>query len=163
MGEVAGLLVGPRESELRRGVQRIQLERTLESVNRLGKLFDLGVSGAKKIPGVSIVGVDLDYAAEGVHRALRIVRILIQQTEVEPGVRIVGITLDRLLEKLLRRLDAPQVKQRYALVQPGDLQLGVERGSVLKGLETFLEELLVHIGSAQIVEAGRFEGFIPEL
>src|SRR5581483_1898432 len=38
---VAGLLVSARESELRRGVQRIQLEGVLEGVNRLRKLLEL--------------------------------------------------------------------------------------------------------------------------
>ena len=37
---------------------------------------------------------------------------------------------------------------------------GIERGSLFKCLQRFFEELLVHVGSAQIVETSRFGGLV---
>ena len=90
----------------------------------------------------------------------RIVGILVQQAQAEPGVGIVGIVLAGGFEKRLCGIDAGQVQQRDALIQSRDLQFGIEGGSLLKGLETFLEKLLVHVGRAQIVQACRFGGAI---
>ena len=55
-------------------------------------------------------------------------------------------------------IDAGQVQQGDALIQRRDLQFGIEAAASSKGLEAFLEELLVHVGRAQIVEAGSFRG-----
>ncbi|HEV3145432.1 MAG TPA: hypothetical protein VGZ47_16185 [Gemmataceae bacterium] len=43
MSEISRLLVGAGEAELGRGVQRIELQRVLESVDCLGILLTLGV------------------------------------------------------------------------------------------------------------------------
>ena len=117
MGRVARLLVGPRNAEFRRSVQRIQLERMLEGVDGLRILLELRRRSAQKIPAVGVVGIDLGDVAKRVHRSLRIVGILVQQSQAEPGVGIVGRILAGSLEKHLGGFDARQVQQRDALVQ----------------------------------------------
>ena len=58
LSRVTRLLIGARDSELGRGMQRIQLERVLESVDGLGKLLVLRVRSAEEIPGVGIVRIE---------------------------------------------------------------------------------------------------------
>ncbi len=65
-GEVARLLVGTRQSKLRRGVQRVQLQRVLKGIDRLRKLLDLRVSRAQEVPGVGVIGIDFGNATESI-------------------------------------------------------------------------------------------------
>ena len=73
-------------------------------------------------------------------------------------MRIAGIVLDGFFENLLRRTDVPHIEQRDALVQARDLQLGIERGCLLKSLQGFFKELLVHVSRAQIIAAAGLGG-----
>src|ERR1700674_4775616 len=75
-------------------------------------------------------------------------------------MRIAGILLYRLLKELPGRINAPEVEQRDALIHLRDLGFGIERGSLFKRLQRFFEELLVHVGSAGIVETSRFSRLI---
>ena len=50
-------------------------------------------------------------------------------------------------------VDLLQVQEGDALIQACDRQPGIELGGLLKGLESLLEELLVHVGSPEIVQA----------
>ena len=117
MGRVAGLLVGARNAEFGRSMQRIQFERMLEGVNRLRILLELRRRGAQKIPAVGVVRIDLGDVAKSIHRSLRIIGILVQQAQVEPGVGIVGSVLACSLQQSFGGLDAGQVQQRDALIQ----------------------------------------------
>ncbi len=96
VGDVAGLLVGARESELRRGVQRIQLERVLEGVDRLRKLPELGINCAQEVPSVGIAVVDFDHAAKIFHRSLRIAAVFLQHPQGIPDVRIFFMRINRI-------------------------------------------------------------------
>ena len=51
-------------------MKRIDFQRVLEGVDRLGKLLGLHVGRAEEIPGVGIVGVDFGDVIEGVDRGL---------------------------------------------------------------------------------------------
>ena len=105
---VAGLLVGARESELGRSVQRIQLERVLEGVNRLGKLFELRVSGAQEVPGVGVAVVNGDDVLEIFDRCFGVAAVLVQHAERVPDVRVVFLRLGsfcRLLQDCLCRIN----------------------------------------------------------
>src|SRR5579864_1997563 len=99
--------------------------------------------------------------AERFNRGLRIGRILFQHAEVVPGMGIVGMLFCRLLEKFSRSIDSPEVQQRDALIHLRDLEFGIERSSLFKRLQRLFEELLVHVGSAEIVKTRRFKGLVP--
>ena len=114
---IARLLVGPRNSKLRRRVQRIQLKRVLESINRLRKLPRLRVGCPDKIPTVGIVRVHLNHVSKRVDRPLRIVRVLVQQSQVEPGMRILGIPFHRRFEQFLRGIHPREIQQRNPRIQ----------------------------------------------
>ncbi len=58
----------------------------------------------------------------------------------------------------LRGFDPRQVEQRDALVQKSDLQFWIAGARFLKGLEAFLEKLLIHVSRAQVVQACSFGG-----
>jgi len=49
------------------------------------------------------------------------------------------------------------------LIQPRDRQFGIEFGRLLETLESFFEKLLVHVGSAEIVQACGFRGIRSRL
>ncbi len=139
LGRVPRLLVGARQAEFSGSVQRVQLERVLESINRLGILLQLRVCSTQKIPAVGIIRINLRDVPERVHRSLGIVGILVQQAEIEPGMSVVRVLLNRRFNQGLGRVDAGQVQQSDALIQSRDLQPGIERSRCLKRLEAFLE------------------------
>ena len=129
----------------------------LESVNRLRKLLGLRVGRAQKIPGVGIVGVDFDDALECIDRRRRIARVLGQHPEAVPGIRILRILLQRVFQRRLGFVDLLQIQIGNALVQPRDRQFGIGRGGLLKFFQPLLEQLLVHVGDAEIVQARGFD------
>ena len=53
-----------------------------------------------------------------------------------------------------------QVQQRDALVQPRNREVRIERRGILKFLQSLFEELLVHVGDAEIVEARGFRDWV---
>jgi len=53
-------------------MQRVELQRVLEGVDGLGKLFRLHVGGAQEIPGVGVVRIQFDDVVERVNRRLSV-------------------------------------------------------------------------------------------
>src|SRR6266550_8930549 len=98
-------------------MQWIEFDRVLKSFDRLKILSGLGVGAAQEVPGVGIVGINLDDATESIYGSLRVARVLMKQTQAVPGMRIGGITFDRFFEKFLGRIDASQAEQSDALIQ----------------------------------------------
>ena len=103
-------------------------------------------------------GSSVGNLAERIDRALRVARILVEQPEVVPAPRVVGIALNCLLKQGLGGIDVRQVEQGDTLIERRDLQAGVESGRFLESLQTFFEQLLVHVGRAEVVQTGGFEG-----
>src|SRR5580693_1720489 len=159
MSEISRLLISAREAELGRGVQRIELQCMLESVDCLGILLTLGVGGAQEIPRVRIVRINFGDSAEGIDRGMRIRGVFFQHAEVIPGVRIIGILFHGLLKKLPCRIDAPQVEQRDALIHESNLEIWIKRGRLFKHLQSLFEELLIHVGNAETIETSGLGGF----
>jgi len=75
-------------------------------------------------------------------------------------MRIAGTYFYRLLKNCSPRIDPSEIEQRNALIDCRDLEFGVERGSLFKGLQCLVEELLVHVGDAEIVETSCFDGLV---
>ena len=122
---VPGLLVRARDAELRRGVQRVQLERVLEGVNRLWILLGLRVCRAQEIPGVGVVGIDFSDVLERINGRVGFVRVLRKQAEVVPGMRVFGILLGDFLQDCLGIIDFLQVEQRDGTIQFRNRQLRI--------------------------------------
>src|SRR5208282_1643670 len=146
------------ESELSGGVQWIELQRVLEGINGLRKLFRLHVGSTQEIPCVRIVGVDLDYVMKGLDRGLGVACIFGQQAEVVPGVRILWILLQRIFQRDFGIVNLLHVEQSDAFIQPRHGQRGIEFGGLLEGLQSLLEKLLVHVGRSEIVQARSLDG-----
>ncbi len=120
-------------------MQRIQLERVLEGVNRLRKLLELRINRAQEVPGVGIAVVEFDHTAKIIHRRLRIAAVFLQHPQAVPGVRVFRIVLRRGFEDFLGRIHATQAQQRDALIQSRHLQTGIESSGVFEVLETLFE------------------------
>ncbi len=107
-------------------MQRVELQRVLESVNGLRKLFGLHVGCAEEIPGVGVVGIEFDDVLERVNRALCIARILREQAEVVPRVRDSGILLQHSLECGFGLVNLLQVQEGDAFIQARNCQLRIQ-------------------------------------
>ncbi len=149
---VAGLLVGPRQSKLGRGVMRIQLQRMVEGFNGLRKLPGLHVRRAQKIPGVGIVRINFGDPLEIVNRRRRVAGILGQQSQAVPGVRILRILLKGLLKSGPAFLYFLQVAVGHAFIQSRNRKFRVSLRRLLKTLQRLLEQLLIHVRRTQIVQ-----------
>ena len=158
MIEISRLLVSARQSKLGGGMQWVELQRVLESFNRLRKLPGLHVRCPKKIPCVSIVRIDFNYMLKRINRRLRIASIFCQQPKVVPCVRNLCILLDRIFECSFGLIDFLQIQKRDAFVQARHRQLRIKLRRLAKGFESLLEQLLVHVGRAQIVHPRGFDG-----
>src|ERR1022692_3386007 len=73
---------------------------------------------------------------------------------------IAGSLLYSLIEKIPGGIHAPEVEQRDALIHGSDMQFGIECSGLLKHLQRLFEELLVHVGGAEIVETGSLNGLV---
>jgi hypothetical protein len=73
---------------------------------------------------------------------------------------MIGILLNCLLKKSPGRVDAPQVEQRDALVHGSNLETWIKRGSLFERLQSLVEELLIHVGNAEIIETRGLGGFV---
>ena len=129
-----------------------------ERVDRLRILLELRVGRTEKVPGIGVVRIDLRNASEGFDRLLRDGRILVVETEVIPGMSVFRIIVRGFLEKCFCFIDALQVQQSDAAIQRCDFQIRIFRRRLFKRLQPFLEQLLVHVGDADIVQAAR--GFL---
>ena len=156
MVHISGSLVGSRQSELRRSVERIQFQCVFERINRRWKLLGLHVHRAQKIPGVSVVRVDLYHSLERVNRRLRVAHVLGQHPEAVPCVGTLRILFERIFQPGLGIIDLLQIQIRNALVQPCNRELRIGLRGLLEVLQSLLKELLVHIGDAQVVQARGF-------
>ncbi|HEV3145431.1 MAG TPA: hypothetical protein VGZ47_16180 [Gemmataceae bacterium] len=58
------------------------------------------------------------------------------------------------------RIDAPQVKHRDALIHESNLEIWIKRGSLFKHLQRLFEELLIHVGNAEIIETSGLGGLV---
>ena len=76
--------------------------------------------------------------------------------EVVPGMGILGIILDGFFQQLFRVVKALQVEQGDPAIDGRDFERGVGRSRVFERLQGFCKKLLVHVGNAQVIEAGRF-------
>ncbi len=150
---ISRLLIGTRQSKLGRGVQRVELQRVLESLDRLRKLFSLHIRRAQEIPRVGVVGIELGYVMKGVNRGLSVSSILREKPKVVPRVWILRILLERVFQRGLGFVDLLQIQKCDAFIQTRNRQLGIELRGLLEGLESFFEKLLVHVSGAQIVQA----------
>ena len=156
--DFGGLLVSPRESELGRGVQRVELQRVLKGVDGLRKLFRLHVSRAQEIPGVRLIRVDLSYVTKGLNRGRSIASIFGQQAEVIPCVGVLRILLERILQHRFGFLDLLHIQQGDAFIEASHREIRIKLRCLLECLESFLEKLLVHVGGAEIIHARSFDG-----
>jgi len=138
-------------------MQRIDFQCVFECIDRLRKLFGLHIGGAEEIPRISVVGIDLEDMLELVNRRLRIASILREQSEAVPRIRALGILLERVFQRGLRVVDFLKIQIRYALVQTRDGKLGIDFGRLLELLQSLIEQLLVHVGDADVVEARSFD------
>ena len=151
--DVTRLLVGSRQSEFGRRVQWIDFQRVFESFNGLWKLLGLHVRGAQKIPGVGVVRINLNYMLERINRRRRVARVLGEHSQAIPRVRIFRILFERIFEGSLRLIHFLQVEICNALIQSRDCEFGIDLRGLLEGLQSLLEQLLVHVGGAEIVQA----------
>ena len=156
MVDVGGLLVGARQSEFRRSVERIDFQRVLECFDRLRKLLGLHVGRTQKIPGIGVIGIDFDDALECFDRSLRVARILGQQSEAVPGVRAFRILLEGIFQRGFCLVNLLQIQIGDALVQACNRELGIGFGCLLELLQSLFEKLLIHVGDADVVEARGF-------
>ena len=150
---VAGLLIGARQSELRRGVQRIQLERMVECVNRLRKLLELRIHCTEEVPGVGITVVELDDVLKIFDRSLGIAAVLVEHAERVPDVRIFGIAFGCVIKNFLRFIHMRKRQLGDALVDFRCAEIRIGCGGILKILQAFFKQLLIHVGGAEIVQA----------
>src|SRR6185503_1640779 len=134
-------------------MRRVQLDRVLKSIDCLGILLNLRIGTTQKIPGVSIVGINLGDTAKRVDRILRVTGIFVKQSQVVPGVRVFRTLLNHFLQQLAGLVDFAEVQKCHAFIQLNDQQLWVGGSGFLKGLQSFLEKLLVHVCLADSVEA----------
>ncbi len=151
-------LVGIRQAELRRDMERIDLERPPVAGN--GKIQFPGalVERSQEIVRVRIAGIELNDPAERGQSLFGFVKLPAQQAEVEPGPRVVRLLFDGFFEHLPRHLVPLEVEQCNAFVQPGCEQTGVEGAGLLEILQRRLASPLVHVRHAEIVEPDGFCG-----
>ncbi len=84
------------------------------------------------------------------------IRVLRKQAEVVPGMRVLGILLGHFLQDRLGIIDFLQVEQRDGAIQLRNQQLRILCGGRLELLERLLEQLLVHVGDADVVQPRGF-------
>src|ERR1039458_3679168 len=86
------------ETELRRCVQRANLQGFFEVCNRLVELPHLLVAGAFEIPRVCISGIELHRLLKAGQRIRELITPMLCQSEVVPRLRILWINRNSLLE-----------------------------------------------------------------
>src|ERR1041385_3946131 len=132
----------------------------LESFGCLGKLLQLRICSAEKIPGVGIVRIDLSDFVERIRGRLRVAAVFVQQAEVVPDMRVFWISFGCVLENFFGFVHLAGVYQGYAFVDGRNRKLWVERRGFGEGFQALLKKLLIHVGLSHIVEAGSFGGFV---
>ena len=139
-------------------MNRVELQRVLKRFNGLRKLLGLHIRCAKKIPSVSVVRIDLDDALERIDRRLRIAGVLGQHPEAVPGIRILRILFQRIFQCNLGFVDLLQVQVSDTHIQPRDRKFGIGLRGLLELFQSLLEQLLVHVGDAEVIQARRLDG-----
>ena len=135
----------------------IDFQRVFKGIDRLRKLLGLHVGRAEEIPGIGVIWIDLDDVLERFDRSLRVARIFSEQSKAVPGVRALGILLQGVFQCDFGIVDLLLIQIRDALVQACDGKLGIRFGRLLKLLQSFFEELLVHVRDANVVETRGFD------
>ncbi len=152
---MAGPLQRPRQNKLGRRMQRIHLQRVLQSCNGVVELLHLLVANSLKIDGVHILGIDRRGLLKARQRRWQIVVRMLHQTEVVPRLRAIRIKRDRLLEPLLCVAELLQRQQRDAFIRRGLRQLWILGKSCGECFCGALGKLLAHLRHSAIVEADR--------
>ena len=84
---------------------------------------------------------------------MRLAAVFLEHAECVPHVRIFRILLGGFFENLFCGIDAGKTQQRNSLIYFRNVQIGVCGSRVFKIFERLLEQLLVHVGTAKIVQA----------
>jgi hypothetical protein len=123
-------------------------------------LLELRVGRSEEVPGVGVVRIDFGDAAEGFDGSAGIAGVFVIETEVVPGMGVFGILFDGFFQQRLGFFEALQIEQRHSAIDGGHFQRGIIGGRFFERLQCFFEELLVHVGDADGIEAGRFLGIL---
>ena len=91
----------PRQAELRRGMDRVDLQRLLEDRDGLVELLHILVADALEIKGVRVPGVELHRLLEAGQRRLQLVARVLGQAQVVPGLGIVLLQCESRMQRLL--------------------------------------------------------------
>ena len=148
---VAGALQGRGHHKLRRGVQRVDLQRLPQNADSLLVLLHFEVAIALKIVRIHVHGIGLGRPLKAGQRRLQFVARMLGKAQHVPRLRAVLVESQGLLKIPLRLIQLLQIEQRNALVDGRLRQPWIPLERFGKALGRLLGKLLAHLRHAAIV------------
>jgi hypothetical protein len=105
------------------------------------------------------LGIEFGDASEGTSIGDCGLSEFCSRAEVIPGMRIFGVVLRLFWNSAFSFVHALQVQRGNAAVECRDFQIRVFGSGFFECFQSLLEQLLVHVGDADVVEAGGFGRF----
>ncbi len=145
-------LVSTRQSEFRRCVQRIQLQRRLVLQNGVLVILALLIAAAQQIMCVRIVRIERNRVLEILNRFRGVAVFARNQSQVVPRRRVVRVLCDDLAQHRARLRQLLRIEQRNSLIQLRRQQGWIFLDGGRKQFLRLIEILLVHVRHAEIVQ-----------